>query len=289
MASKPNTDTGLVVRTVQRTNPVPSVTGSSAVNNADVIVGVPSPTVGTSTVKMGGTGSGGGTLWGYPWYIVFLGVTSILALAVGLGVGLGSKSSTTSTSPPPKIRLNMELTFSVTGKEVNVTFVSELRCLIATLTDPAMINQTLLTGWVENNGPTIQVGPDHPLNQPTDCAAGSQRRRRMRRLQTVNSSYVMPIDPLSVAVSAVSPEVTDAQDVSFVDAIYSSDEIKAVAPLLGIEQEGGIEILPTTTPTSSSSPSSTPSTNPDARTCKYLLVWLWLLDSVCVAILYTLR
>lgn len=59
---------------------------------------------------------------------------------------------------------NLDLKFNTDGKEVNITLVSNLRCIIANLTDPSLFDKILMTAWEERNGTFYFVDPQHPLN-----------------------------------------------------------------------------------------------------------------------------
>lgn len=87
-----------------------------------------------------------------PWYLLAA-VLATTALAIGLGVGLGLKKEDTVT-PVPIRYYNLDLKFDVVGKEVNVTLISQLRCLVANITDPTQFKRVLMTSWEESNGTT---------------------------------------------------------------------------------------------------------------------------------------
>jgi len=145
---------------------------------------------------------------------------------------------------------NLDLKFNTDGKEVNITLVSNLRCIIANLTDPSLFDKILMTAWEERNGTFYFVDPQHPLNGASNCSDVLPELGFRRRLQMINNQWIYPIDPISVNISAV-PRPDDV-NYTFIDDLYNSDELKNVAEISAIQEQrdtGDVPLPPSPSPT----------------------------------------
>jgi len=184
--------------------------------------------------------------------------TGAVVIALGLGLGLGLKK--TPDIPPPVRVYNLDIKFNIYGKEVNLTLVSQLRCLVANLTDPTQFRSVLMTSWEEYNGTTYFVEPNHPLNDAQNCSDYfPDVPARRRRLQMINDTWIFPFDPITVNISAVPPP--GDVNYTFVDNLYNSEKLTELATIQAMQEQrisGNIPLPASRSPTPSRTPSQTP-------------------------------
>ena len=214
-----------------------------------------------------------GGWWCCPWYMV-VGLLALIGLAIGLGVGLTGKKDTITTVSTVKLS-NLDLKFTiVAGVEVNTTLITQLRCLVANITDKTKFSTILMTAWEESNGTSYFVDPQHPLNGASNCSLIDSSLNFRRRLQLdSNNQWIYPIDPVAVNISTVPPP--GDVNYTFIDFLYDDTNIKKLATLQSIQEVSGATTrpippsqTPTPTPTSTSTSTGTP-TSSNTPTCKY--------------------
>ena len=89
-------------------------------------------------------------------YILVLLTCIIIGGIIGIVLGLRNKSNSTGSEGTTSMT-KLNLIFDTTGKVINVSSISLLRCTIQNYTSNTPLSQILLTGWKENNGTVFQV------------------------------------------------------------------------------------------------------------------------------------
>lgn len=190
-------------------------------------------------------------------FVIIVGASVGIVLSLLPSAGKSASSSGESTyiaSNSPIYDVNFS--FNTTGKQINVTIMSSLRCTIYKYSTESstetLLSGILLTSWTEKNGTIFFVLPSDPLNGATNCNATTNGLRLLAYNRYLS---IVPLDPVSVNISA---SLKTSTNISQVLA-----NIKQTVPFHVVTETTGIPIVSPSTshlPIHSISPS--PSMNP---------------------------